>query len=67
MTIGCIGVGLHGTGWNLKGLLQLEDAQVLAVCDVMKSRSENAGDVVNAAYGTQDCRSYGDWRERHRP
>jgi predicted dehydrogenase len=63
ITLGFIGTGLHGTGWNLKGFLKFDDAQVLAVCDVMRSRCEDAQQMVNTAYGNQDCDTYGDWRE----
>ncbi len=63
VTLGFIGVGLHGTGWNLKGFLQFDDAQVLAVCDVMKSRCENAQAMVHQAYGNRDCVAYSDWRD----
>ncbi len=63
VTMGFIGTGLHGTGWNLKGFLKFDDAKVLAVCDVMKSRSENAMEMVNKAYGNQDCDSCADWRD----
>ena len=63
VTLGFIGVGLHGTGWNLKGFLKFDDAQAVAVCDVMKSRRENAAKIVNSAYGNQDCATYADWRE----
>ncbi len=63
VTLGFIGTGLHGTGWNLKGFLKFDDAQVLAVCDVMRSRSEDARQLVNTTYGNQDCDSYADWRE----
>ena len=63
VTLGFIGMGLHGIGWNLKGFLKFDDAQVLAVCDVMKSRRDEAQDLVNKTYGNQDCDSYADWRE----
>src|SRR4051812_40377458 len=34
ITIGFIGVGDHGTGWNLSYYLKNKMAKVLAVCDV---------------------------------
>src|ERR1035438_10096398 len=34
ITIGFIGVGDHGTGWNLDRYLKLPAARVLMVCDV---------------------------------
>ena len=38
ITLGFIGVGNHGLGWNLRGFLKFKDAQAVAVCDVVKSR-----------------------------
>jgi predicted dehydrogenase len=63
VSLGFIGMGLHGIGWNLKGFLKFKDAQALAVCDVMKSRRDEARALVNKTYGNQDCDSYNDWRE----
>jgi len=63
VVLGFIGTGLHGIGWNLRGFLKLEDAQIVAVCDVMKSRRDEARARVNKAYGNQDCAGYADWRD----
>ncbi|HRK36596.1 MAG TPA: Gfo/Idh/MocA family oxidoreductase [Candidatus Hydrogenedentes bacterium] len=63
ITLGCIGVGFHGIGWNLKAFLEIPDARVLAVCDVFKSRQEKARAMVNAAYENSDCAMYTDFRE----
>jgi predicted dehydrogenase len=63
VTLGFIGMGLHGIGWNLKGFLKFDDARVVAVCDVMRSRREQAVKVVNSAYDNQDCAGHVDWRE----
>ncbi len=63
VTLGFIGMGLHGTDWNLKGFLKFDDAHVLAVCDVMKSRCERAQALVYQAYGNRDCDAYADWRD----
>ncbi len=63
VSLGFIGMGLHGIGWNLKGFLKFDDAQVVAVCDVMKSRSAEAVALVNKTYGNQDCASHADWRD----
>ena len=64
ITLGNIGLGIHGMGWNLRdGFLKFDDAQVLAVCDVVKSRSEEAREMVNQRYQNQDCVAYADWRD----
>jgi len=63
ITIGCIGVGGHGTGVNLKGFLAQDDAQVVAVCDVDGKNLENARKIVNEKYGNPDCTQTKDFRE----
>jgi myo-inositol 2-dehydrogenase/D-chiro-inositol 1-dehydrogenase len=63
VTLGCIGLGTHGMGWNLTAFLGLPEARVLAVCDVFRDRREMARDKVNAAYGNHDCAVYADFRE----
>jgi predicted dehydrogenase len=62
-TLGFIGVGIHGLGYNLKTFLYQDDAHVLAVCDVFGSRRDEAAKVVNEKYRTTDCRKYADLRE----
>ena len=34
ITVGFIGTGSHGIGWNLRAYLAQPDARVVAVCDV---------------------------------
>ena len=63
VTLGFVGVGSHGTRHNLASFLKQKDCRALAVCDVFKSRSEKAAQMVNKAYGNTDCRRYGDFRE----
>ena len=63
ITIGCIGVGDHGTGRNLNMLLQQPDARVVAVCDVFKSRRARAKQMTDQAYAAKGCQEYGDFRE----
>ena len=63
VTLGFIGVGIHGGGYNLDHFLALPEARVLAVCDVFQDRRRAARDKVNAHYGNQDCRDYNDFRE----
>jgi len=63
ITLGCIGTGNHGTKVNLNSFLHEDAARIVAVCDVFKSRRENARTMVNERYGTPDCRSVADFRE----
>jgi len=63
VTLGCIGMGSHGVGWNLDAFLKIPEARVLAVCDVYTDRRESARGMVNAAYGNQDCAAVADFRE----
>ena len=63
ITLGFIGVGGHGTSWNLDAFLKIPEARVLAVCDVYRDRREKARDIVNSAYGNTDCATHADFRE----
>ena len=62
ITMGCIGVGSRGTG-NMKGFLNVPGVQVLAVCDVFRSRQQKAKQIVDQHHGTSDCTTYTDFRE----
>ena len=63
ITLGLIGAGIHGAGWNLDGFRRCKDARILAVCDVVKSRRDAAGVKVNRHHGNNDCTAHTDWRE----
>jgi predicted dehydrogenase len=63
ITIGCIGMGGHGVGYNLRAFLTQADAQVVTVCDVYKNRSENAQKIVNGRYRSTGCKALTDFRE----
>lgn len=63
VTLGCIGVGTHGFGVNLKSFLQEDDCRVLAVCDVFASRRAQARQAVDEQYGGKGCREIADFRE----
>ncbi len=57
--IGCGGQGR----WNLDQFLQLNEVQVVAVCDVDKSQSALAKKMVDDKLGNSDCRVYNDFME----
>jgi hypothetical protein len=63
ITLGMIGTGSHGRDMNLKTFLTLDDAHVVAVCDVVREQREIAREMVNNTYGSKDCAVYGDFRE----
>lgn len=63
ITVGFIGTGDHGMGWNMPPYLRHPDAQVVAVCDVDRRRLYRAKETVNERYGHEDCFATGDFRE----
>ncbi len=63
ITLGFIGMGSQGVGVNLNNFLNLEDAQVVAVCDVFENRRKSAQQSVNARYENNDCKAYTDFRK----
>jgi predicted dehydrogenase len=62
IVMGAIGVGSQGTG-NLQAFLGLRDAHFVAVCDVDRGHAAGAKQLVDKAYGGQDCKTYADHRE----
>ena len=62
ITLGFIGMGSQGTHNNLTNFLAQDDAQVLAVCDVFRSRSQAAQKMVHERCKNTDCKSYTDFR-----
>lgn len=64
ITIGMIGVGSHGTEWNLKQYLVYPAlCRVVAVCDVSLRRATSAKNLVDNTYKSKDCKVYQDFRE----
>jgi len=63
ITIGFIGTGDHGTGWNLYYYLKLRDAKVVMVCDVDGFRMRKAKAMVDAQYDNEDCAMSKDFRD----
>ena len=64
IAVGFIGVGDHGTGWNLRRYLELQDlCRVRVVCDVDAIRMKRAKEIVDGQYLNQDCAMTRDFRE----
>jgi len=70
ITLGLIGCGNHGIGWNLLQIYRNPDSQVIAVCDVDEEHCRKAQADVDRHYaqtlGRQTyraCATYGDFRE----
>ncbi|MBK1880178.1 Gfo/Idh/MocA family protein [Pelagicoccus mobilis] len=61
--LGFIGVGGHGTEFNLKNFLRINDCRAVSVCDVFRDRRENAAKLINETYENTDCRTANDFRE----
>ena len=62
ITLGAIGVGSMGQA-DVKGLMQVDGVQVVAVCDVFEQRRADAKKIVDAHHGNADCKTYGDFRD----
>src|SRR3978361_725446 len=62
-----INLGVIGMGWqgpsNTKAFLELEDCQVVAVCDIDDKHRAAAIQMINERYGNEDCKGYHDYRE----
>ena len=63
ITVGFIGTGGHGTGWNLPSYLSQKDAKVLMTCDVDTNRMNHAKKIVDQNYGNKDCTTSKDFRD----
>jgi len=62
ITLGCIGMGIHGFGVNLTNFLSQGDARVTAVCDVVRDRRERARKKVDGHYRDAGCKAFTDFR-----
>jgi predicted dehydrogenase len=62
IVVGCIGVGTMGTV-DMRAMMSLPEAQVVAICDVNRNAREQAKQLVNAQYGGEVCATYNDFRE----
>jgi len=63
ITIGFIGVGDHGTGWNLQYYFRRTEARIVMVCDVDGYRLRKAKAMVDAHYDNEDCAMSKDFRD----
>jgi predicted dehydrogenase len=62
LRLGCIGLGIQGTG-NMKVFLNLPEVRVTAVCDVHETRRFAGKQSVDGHYGNADCAAFKDFRE----
>lgn len=62
INLGVIGMGWQGPG-NTKNFLASDDCQVVAACDIDKNHLAAAAKMINDYYGTEDCKTYHDYRE----
>ena len=62
ITLGLIGLGSMGMR-HVDGFLQEKDCRIRAVCDVDAARRQAAVKKINAAYSSDDCTPYNDFRE----
>jgi predicted dehydrogenase len=63
ITVGFIGTGGHGIGWNLRRYVGFKDAKVVMVCDVDSKNLQQAKQVVDEQYLNKDCAITKDFRE----
>jgi predicted dehydrogenase len=62
VAMGCIGLGIQGTG-NMRAFRGNPEVQVVAVCDVHESQRRKAKQAVDEAYGNESCAAHKDFRE----
>lgn len=63
ITVGFIGTGSHGMGWNMPPYLRHKDAQIIAACDVDASHLIRASETIDEKNGNDDCFKTQDFRE----
>jgi len=62
IVMGCIGTGSMGRH-NMERFMDMDEVQMVAVCDVDARHSNKARDKVNAKYGNTDCTIYSNFKE----
>jgi len=63
ITLGFIGVGGHGHGYNLKSFLYQKGCRAVAVCDAFKSRGKSAAASIEKKYKAKGVKQYADFRD----
>ncbi len=62
IVMGAIGVGAQG-GWKASGFAQYGQVQMVAVCDVDRTRRERVKGAIDRRHGSGTCTAYNDYRE----
>ena len=62
INLAVIGWGMQGPH-NAKNFLALDDCQIIAACDLDKTRLQDAVKTINEHYENKDCAAYHDYRE----
>ena len=62
IVVGVVGWGMQGPG-NTNELLNLNDTQVVAACDLDKNHLQGALNKINGHYKNEDAKPYHDYRE----
>jgi predicted dehydrogenase len=62
ITVGIVGWGMIAPD-NTKGLMGLDDCQVVASCNIDKNHLKKSVDVVNGHYKNKDCKMFHDYRK----
>ncbi|NCB05218.1 MAG: twin-arginine translocation signal domain-containing protein, partial [Clostridia bacterium] len=57
ITMGIIGAGGRGQ-YVMQNFMSQPDVRMVAVCDAKRQQREEARDLVNQAYGNEDCAAY---------
>ena len=63
ITVGIIGCGKMAAGYHMSSLLKAEDAKVVAVAEVDKTRRELFHKRANDHYKDNSCKAYNDFRD----
>jgi predicted dehydrogenase len=63
VNVAMIGTGRQEIEVNFKTSLEMKNVRIVAVCDVNRLCLAYAKSIVDQAYGSNDCRSFSDFRE----